>query len=121
MKVGRNPLLSYQSELSLLSDACNFMTAKLLPFTSPIDYIRIKVVNSLHELITASFQDRINAFCSPRTLPGDFHEVVAALPVGEGIVLVDEGQLASLALSDAGKVACDILLADLENLRAYDL
>ena len=82
---------------------------------------RIKTVHSLHELVTTPFQDGINALCWPRTLPGNFHEVVKALPIGEGIVTVDEDQLAGLALSEVGKAARDLLLADLASLRAYDL
>ncbi len=82
---------------------------------------RIKAVASLHDLITTPFKDGINAFCWPRTLPGDFHEVVEALPVGEGIATVDEELLAGLILSDAGKIARDILLADLNGLRVHDL
>ncbi len=81
----------------------------------------IKTVGSLYELITTPFTDGINALCWPRILPGDFHEVVEALPTGEGIVPIDEDQLAGLTLSEAGKTARDILLADLERLRAYDL
>ncbi len=82
---------------------------------------RVKIVDSLHELVTTPFADGINALCWPRVLPGDFHEIVEALPAGEGIVPADEDQLASLTLSDTGKIARDILLADLEGLRAYDL
>ncbi len=81
---------------------------------------RVQIVGSLHALVTAPFVDGINALCWPRVLPGDFREVVEALPTGEGIVPLDEGQLASLALIGAGKMACDILLADIKSLRAYD-
>ncbi len=82
---------------------------------------RIKTVGSLHELVTTPFTDGINALCWPRTLRGNFHEVVEALPADEGIVPVDEDQLAGLTLSDAGKVARDILLGDQQSLRAFDL
>lgn len=90
-------------------------------FTPPFGQGHVKVVDSLHELVSTPFKDGINALCWPRTLPGDFHEVLATLPAGTGIVPVDGDQLASLALSDAGKMARDILLADLQGLRAYDL
>ena len=90
-------------------------------FSRPPGYPRIQVVASLHALVTTSFQDGVNALCWPRTLPGNFHEVVQKLPANAGIVTVDEDQLAGLSLSDAGKIARDILLADLEALRAYDL
>ncbi len=97
----------------MLTPACS-----VLP---PSDYARVKIVDSLHALVTTPFQNSVNALCWPRTLPGNFREVLEALPAGEGIVAVDEGRLAGMTLSDAGKVARDILLADLENLRTYDL
>lgn len=78
-------------------------------------------MSSLAELVATPFANGINALCWPRVLPGNFHEVVTGLAVDTGIVPVDEDQLTSLALNDAGKVARDILLADLESLRAYDL
>ncbi len=85
------------------------------------DYTRIKTVTNLHELVTTPFADGVNALCWPRTLPGGFREVAEALGADEGIVTVDESILEELPLSDAGKVACDILLADQQSLRTYDL
>ena len=79
------------------------------------------MVNSLHELVTTPFADGVNALCWPRTLPGDFREVVEALGTGEGIISVDESVLHELRLSDAGKLARDTLLADQQSLRAFDL
>ena len=90
-------------------------------FTPPSGCNRVKRVRSLHELVTTPLENGINALCWPRTLPGNFGEVVEALPVGEGIVTVDESTLEGLPLSDTGKVARDILLADQQSLRNYDL
>ena len=88
------------------------MVEDALPFTLPADYPRIKVVRSLDELVSTPFQDGVNALCWPRLLPGDFRAVADALGTDEGIVTVDESSLECLPLSDAGKVARDILLAD---------
>ena len=90
-------------------------------FTTPPGYPRIKVVRGLDELVSTPFADGVNALCWPRNLPGDFRAVVEALGPGEGIVTVDESSLGNLPLSDAGKVARDILLADQQILRACDL
>ena len=97
------------------------MEIDMHPFEPPPSYPYVKTVTSLHELVTTPFKDGINALCLPRTLPGDFREVVAALPPGEGIVTVEESTLHDLPLSDAGKAARDILLADQKALRAFDL
>ncbi len=97
------------------------MVEDAFPFTLPTDYPRIKVVRSLDELVSTPFQNGINALCWPRTLPGDFRAVAEALGTDEGIVTVDESSLEGLSLSDAGKVARDILLADQQSLRAFGL
>jgi hypothetical protein len=90
-------------------------------FEPPVGYPRIKTVNSLDELVTTPFADGINALCWPRTLRGNFSEVVAHLGAGEGIVTLDDSCLEGLPLSEAGKVARDILLEDQAMLRACDL
>ncbi len=91
------------------------------PFAPPPGYARVKAVRNFDELVTTPFADGVNALCWPRTLPGDFREVVDRLPVGAGIVTLDESCLEDLPLSDAGKVAREILLADQRLLRARDL
>jgi hypothetical protein len=90
-------------------------------FTLPTGYHRIKVVTSFHELVTTPFADGINALCWQRSLPGDFSEVVSALGVREDMATLDEAYLRTLQLSDAGKTAVEILLADQELLRAHGL
>jgi hypothetical protein len=92
----------------------------MTPFIPPPGYTRIKVVNSFQELVTTSFGDGVNALCWPRTLPGDFGEVVERLGVGEGIITLDDVRLASLPVSAAGRIAIAILLEDQRLLREQD-
>ena len=66
-------------------------------------------------------RDGINALCWPRTLAGDFGEIVQKLGVGKGITSIDEERLRALELSDEGRVAREILLQDQELLRAREL
>ncbi len=82
---------------------------------------RIKVVAGFEELVTTPMRDGINALWWPRTLPGDFGEIVEKLGVGKGITSIDEERLMALELSDEGRVAREILLQDLELLRAREL
>jgi hypothetical protein len=88
------------------------------------DYSRIKQVGSFRELAEARFIHGVNALCWPRALAGDFGEVVLALrsvgEAGEGIVTVDEAQLQGLALSPAGRMAVEMILADLRLLREQE-
>ncbi len=93
----------------------------MIPLDLPADYPRIRVVNSFHELATTRFADGINALCWPRTLSGDFAEVVERLGRGEGIVTLDEARLRRLPVSAAGRIAIDQMLEDRRLLSALDL
>jgi len=84
-------------------------------------YAGIKVVGSFEELVSTRFEGSVNAMVWPRVLAGDFGEVAAALPEGEGITVVEEDELRELTLSGAGRVAREVLLADLARLRGADL
>lgn len=88
--------------------------------TLPPDYPRIRTVESFHELIATPFADGVNALCWPRTLAGDFGEVVAHLGAGDGIVTLDETRLLSLPVNAAGRAAIDFLLEDQRLLQAHD-
>ena len=91
------------------------------PLTLPPDYIRIQRVNSFHELVSTRFAGGVNALCWPRTLPGDFSEVVMHLGDCQGVVALDESQLHALPVSAAGRAAIHILLEDLRLLRDHGL
>ncbi len=93
----------------------------MTPFALPPDYPRIRRVSSFQELVATPFADGVNTLCWPRTLPGDFGEVVKLLGGGEGIVTLDEARLTGLPASAAGRVAIGILLEDQRLLRERDL
>ena len=93
----------------------------MTPFTLPPGYTRIRLVKKFSELVSTPFADGVNALCWPRTLPGDFGEVVEQLGVSEGITTLDEARLNSLPVSAAGRVAIEVLLEDQRLLRARDL
>jgi hypothetical protein len=93
------------------------MTSTLLP----LDHPRVRLVGSFQELLTTPFAGDVNALCWPRALEGNFAEVVELLETGEGIVSLDEEQLRSLPLSEAGKLAVEVMLGDLHLLREQDL
>jgi hypothetical protein len=87
----------------------------------PPDYSRIKRVASFHELVTTPFIAGVNALCWPRTLPGNFSEVVEQLAGGAGIITIDDARLNSLSVSAAGRAAIDLLIEDQRLLRERDL
>ena len=81
----------------------------------------IRYVGSFHELVTAPFQDGVNALCWSRELQGDYEEVARHLQVREGITTLEEEQLLSLPVSPAGRLAIEQMLADQRLLREHDL
>lgn len=89
--------------------------------TSFIPHPRIKRVQSFHELISTPFGGEVNALCWSRTLPGDFAEVVEKLALSEGITVLDESMLRELDLTEQGKIAIEVMIADLQLLRDHDL
>ena len=82
---------------------------------------RVRQVRGFEELLATPFADGVNALCWERSLPGDFAEVVARLPAGQGIVPLTDEELAALPLSPAGRLAAEAMLADQRLLRTHDL
>ena len=87
----------------------------------PTDYPRIRQVGSFDELISTPFGNGVNALCWPRTLTGDFSEVVRHLALDDDLTTLDEEILLALPLSEAGQIAVAILLRDLRSLRDLEL
>ncbi|MGC3958280.1 MAG: DUF1826 domain-containing protein [Verrucomicrobiota bacterium] len=83
------------------------------------NYSRIKWVSSFQELVDTPFADGINALCWQRTLPGDFGEVVRLLGPSEDVTPIDETRLRTLPVSEAGRVAVEILHEDLRTLQDH--
>lgn len=92
------------------------MSVSILPSDSP----RIRLLASFDELVSTPFSDGINAFCWPRTLIGDFAEVVRHLELDGDLTTLDEAMLLTLPLSLAGRAAAAILIEDLRLLRDLD-
>lgn len=95
----------------------------------PPEYDCIKVVHSFDDLVSARFADGVNAICWERVLPGNFREVAEYLGkgggMGRGISPIEEVRLAGLAeegkLSEAGRVAVEVMQEDLRRLRELEL
>jgi len=92
-----------------------------LPFNLSAVSARVKVVASFDALVSTPFGDGVNALCWPRTLPGNFNEVVEQLSASADIASLDDASLRALPLSPAGRIAVEILIEDQERLRALGL
>ncbi|MBS1605246.1 MAG: hypothetical protein JST42_21460 [Bacteroidetes bacterium] len=80
---------------------------------------QIRCVTSFRELVGASFGGETNAICWARELGGDFSEIVKNVELRGNITVVEREELCGLRLSEQGQVAREILLADLELLKAH--
>ncbi len=87
----------------------------------PSEYHRVRQVGSFQQLVSTPFRDGINAIYWPRTLPGDFGEVIRHLSLDDELTSLEEDQLLSLPLSSAGQAAVAVLIEDLKLLRELDL
>ena len=76
-------------------------------------------VTNFQDLVSTPFCGSNNAICWSRTLTGDFSEIVHKAAQNENITVLDEAGLAELQLSEQGQLARDILLHDLNMLKAH--
>lgn len=83
----------------------------------PTDQIRY--VTSFQELTSIPFRGETNAMCWTRQLTGDFSEIVNKLETSENIAVLGPEELFALQLSEQGQLARNILLNDLEALKAH--
>lgn len=79
----------------------------------------IKEVDTFKDLVASPFEGDINAICWNRTLEGDFSEIVAKLDLNENIAVIDPELLLELQLTEQGQLAREVLLTDLNLLKAH--
>lgn len=79
----------------------------------------IHVVSNFQELITVPFHGAMNAACWERELEVDFEEIVNKVALDGNMASLEEEDLLSLNLSEAGNVAREILLRDFNLLKAH--
>ncbi|ENV50993.1 hypothetical protein L292_0268 [Acinetobacter junii CIP 107470 = MTCC 11364] len=77
---------------------------------------QISVVSSFSELISSNFQGDRNAICWYRNLNGDFQEIVKKLQLKENITEISVDDLLALQLSEYGRLAREIIIADIQQL-----
>ncbi len=73
-------------------------------------------VTHFYELVATPYHGIVNAICWTRELNCDFSEIVAQFTHEENILVIDEEALLSLALSEQGQLAREVILGDLRML-----
>lgn len=80
---------------------------------------QIQCVTNFQDLVATPFHGEMNAIGWTRKLTGDFSEIVNKIEPNENIAVLDENELSGLLLSERGQLARNILLNDLELLKAH--
>lgn len=80
---------------------------------------QIKRVTQFQDLVSEPFSGSINAMCWSRELVGDFAEIVNKVELTDNITVLEEAELRELDLSQAGQLAREILLHDMQLLTAH--
>jgi hypothetical protein len=84
-----------------------------------MNYNQVQYVTSFQELVSTPFRGAINAICWTRDLNADFSEIADKLEITSNLMAIDEEELFTLQLSEQGKLAREILLKDLKQLKAH--
>ncbi|MFC3811386.1 hypothetical protein [Lacihabitans lacunae] len=80
---------------------------------------QIKRVTQFQDLVSEPFSGNVNAMCWSRELVGDFAEIVNKVELTDNITVLEEAELRELDLSEAGQLAREILLHDMQLLTAH--
>jgi hypothetical protein len=80
---------------------------------------QIHCVTNFQDLVSTPFHGEINAIYWTRKLIGDFSEIANKIELNENITVLDKDDLLDLQLSEQGQLAREILLNDLEVLKAH--
>lgn len=80
---------------------------------------QIKCVTNFHDLVSTPFHDAMNAICWSRKLVGDFSEIINKIELNENLTVLNHEDLFELQLSEQGQLAREILLNDMELLKAH--
>jgi hypothetical protein len=79
----------------------------------------IHYVTNFQDLVSIPFDGAINAICWTRELTGDFSEIIKKVALSGNITEVEQTELCELQLSEQGQLAREILLNDLQLLKAH--
>lgn len=80
---------------------------------------QIHLVTNFDDLISTSFHGQMNAVCWKRELKGDFAEIVNKISLSGNMINLEVEDLLELQLSEEGQLAREILIHDLDMLKAH--
>jgi hypothetical protein len=80
---------------------------------------QIHCVTNFQDLVSTPFNGEINAICWTRKLIGDFAEIIEKVALSGNITVIEQEELCELPLSEQGQLAREVLLNDLQVLKAH--
>lgn len=80
---------------------------------------QILQVTNFQDLVNTPFEGTTNAICWTRKLTGDFSEIVRKIELSGNMVVIHEEELFQLVLSEQGQLTREILINDLNLLKAH--
>jgi len=80
---------------------------------------QILQVAHFQDLVSTRFQGEMNAICWNRELRGDFSEIVSKVALDGNITVIESEDLMELQLSEQGQLAREIVINDLQLLKAH--
>ncbi|OQP68635.1 hypothetical protein [Niastella populi] len=80
---------------------------------------QVTCVTNFHDLVSTPFSGKVNAVCWARKLTGNFSEIVNKVALSGNITAVETEELQALQLSEQGQLAREIILNDLNVLKAH--
>lgn len=80
---------------------------------------QILQVTNFQDLVNTPFKGTTNAICWTRKLTGDISEIVRKIELSGNMVVIHEEELLQLVLSEQGQLAREILIDDLNLLKAH--
>lgn len=93
------------------------MSSTPTAFHLPLNLPGVRVVSSFDELVSTRFRDGMNALCWPRTLSGDYEEVVKHVVGDDDMTSLDDSTLATLASIPSCSESVNTMIEDLRRLR----
>ena len=75
-------------------------------------HTQVQYVSNFRDLVDVPYTKEVNAVCWNRKPVGDFYEIVNSLACTDNVTVIEQDVLLQLELSEAGKLARELILSD---------
>ena len=82
-------------------------------------HTQVQYVSNFRDLVDVPYTKEVNAVCWNRKPVGDFYEIVNGLVCTDNVTVIEQDVLLQLELSEAGKLARELILSDWKLLEEH--